>query len=207
VPPSPYTGMLGARRSCPCTLTPQSTWWHQRTRARRQPRCMTWAYSSEGGPVRDRNVPPNHPCGRGLLIATSAPLSIPGRASPHGLFLCPLSSALPAGCGTNATFHRITPHHFRPQIPILGTCITSPPSALFRARTSPHLRHLGIPISSTCLSPIPAPALLWTPHPGPETAQDRVILGPLHAAQVSHSVRRVLAYFLLDQRHDLSVVF
>jgi hypothetical protein len=52
--------------------------------------------------------------------------------------------------------HRTTPHRFCPCIPILGARSASPTSALYRARTFPHLRHPAVLLSSTCLIPGPS---------------------------------------------------
>jgi hypothetical protein len=49
----------------------------------------------------------------------------------------------PARHETDMPLHRMNAHPSRPCLPILGTCTTSPSSALFRARTSPRLRHLS----------------------------------------------------------------
>jgi hypothetical protein len=87
--------------------------------------------------------------GAGPLIATAAPLALPGRASPHGLFLCPPSSALPAGCGTDTTIHRPTPHALYPELPVLGPALR------------PQIRHFAgsghRPISGAPHSPLSAP--------------------------------------------------
>jgi hypothetical protein len=60
--------------------------------------------------------------------------------------MCDLAAPIihtPAVCGIRSAFRRMNAHPSPPHIPILGTCITSPPSALFRARTSPHLQHFS----------------------------------------------------------------
>jgi hypothetical protein len=55
---------------------------------------------------------------------------------------------------TDIAIRRTTPHLCYPCIPILGTCTTSPPSALFRARPSPHRRRFSgrgyLPVFGTC---------------------------------------------------------
>jgi hypothetical protein len=45
------------------------------------------------------------------------------------------------------------PHSFPPYLPILGTRIISPPSALSQACSPPHRRHSVLPIFGTLPSP------------------------------------------------------
>jgi hypothetical protein len=88
-PRSEHGGMPGAKPSVRSLLTPRSTWWRQRTRARPPRRSAPSAYRYEGGPrPRDRSSPLNHARGRGAADrrCTSHSHSRP-RMSMRGLFL------------------------------------------------------------------------------------------------------------------------
>jgi hypothetical protein len=94
-------------------------------------------------------------------------------------------------------FRRIIAYPSQPCLLILGTHSMSPSSALFRARTSPRLRHLVIPLSSTC--PVPDlgthRTILIDSPPQPLYTRAGVLLidGPPQGKGVSMNAYRVLA--------------
>src|SRR5882724_13032095 len=97
-----------------------------------------------------------------------------------------LSTLSPSAARARHTpsIHRITPHHVWPYLPILGTRVASPPSALFRARSPAHRRHSLVLILGTTPSPFPArhPSLTTAPTtPSSLTpAPTRTTLAPTH---------------------------
>ena len=90
------------------------------------------------------------------------------------------------------SIHRILPHRFCPEPPILGTHSISPPSALSHARSPPHRRHFQDPDCGTTPSPVPAPAMPT----------------PLSSGQVIHrdtppSCIRLILLMLFDMIEDM----
>src|SRR4051812_25602085 len=62
--------------------------------------------------------------------------------------------------GNPHAIRRISPHRFCPELPILGTRIISPPSALCQARSPAHRRHSVLPTLGTLQALLSAPITL-----------------------------------------------
>jgi hypothetical protein len=139
--------MLGAKPSVPSMLTPRSTSWRPRTRARPSSHSPASASSSTGGPrPRDPRSPPNHPRGRRPADhrRTHAPLF--QAVLPCMAFFFPLPIALsPHRSLPFLTAYPHSRHLFR--LPISGAPHppSSAPSPVRLRHPSHHRRNRGSP--------------------------------------------------------------